>query len=247
MNSMQEIDLTIPFEPTLNDSTIHNLQFSSDQSFKLLYLNARSLNNPNKIDEIEHIVHSTKTTIHVIAITEIWLNDESAKFINIKNYTPIFCCRPTNRAGGVAIFVINQLTNFEIIEKYSNDSDSFLNIKITLKKCFINVICIYRQPNNRLDHIAAFLDKLENCLANTSRNTIVVGDFNFNLNLKNDSTIEEYISLINSNNFFICNKTIITRTASNTIIDHVLTNNIDQQMVLNFLENDYFDHKLILI
>lgn len=52
---MEEIDLTLPFQPASCDVELHSLHFHNSQSLKLLYLNALSLNSQNKQDEIAHI------------------------------------------------------------------------------------------------------------------------------------------------------------------------------------------------
>lgn len=71
MGSFQEIDMTLPFSPTIyNLNNLSSLKVNQSNSLKLLYLNARSVKN--KIEDISNIVNNTNTTIHIIAITETW-------------------------------------------------------------------------------------------------------------------------------------------------------------------------------
>lgn len=245
MNSMEEIDLSFDFHPNINSTNTSSLKFNTDKSMKILYVNARSLNTGH-IEEIEQTIHLSKSIIHVIAITETWVN-EANKFINIRNYTPNFCSRPNKRGGGVAIFILDHLSDFEIVDSYSNDHDSYLNIKLHFNENFVNLICVYRKPSSNLPNLIFFWDKFESFLRNTSNNTIVVGDFNFNLKLKEDVNINAYKNLIQGCNFHICDETTITRPASQSVLDHVLTNNINQEISLYYLENDNFDHNMIFI
>lgn len=113
-----DIDLTFPFCPKAVESDLPSLKLTNSNGLKMLYLNARSVNMPNKIDEIEH---STKTTIHIIAITETWLSKESEKYFNIQNYCSTFCSRPNKQGGGVAILIRKEIQNYEITSSFSDD------------------------------------------------------------------------------------------------------------------------------
>lgn len=247
MDSIHNIDLSFPFCPKTTVSDLPHLKFNTINGLKILYLNARSVNMPDKIDEIEHIIHSTKTTIHIIAITETWLSKESEKYVSIKNYTPIFCSRPNKPAGGVAIFIRNEIQNFEIATSFSDDRDSILSVHIKFRQKSLNLICIYRKPNGLIDEVKCFLDTLEKFLTDSSKDTLIVGDFNFNLKLKDESIINEYINVLQRNNFYICNNSTITRLASNSVLDHVITNNIAQNVALTYVDNDHFDHRIIFV
>lgn len=245
MNSIPELDLDFNFHPRIHVTTATSLQFITDTSLKILYVNARSLNTRH-VEEIEQIIHQSKATIHVIAVTETWVSGAN-KFINITNYTPTFCSRPNKRGGGVALFVLDHLSDFEVVDSYSNDHDSYLNIKLHFKQSYVNVLCVYRKPSLLVQHLNFFWEKLESFLKNTSNNTIVVGDFNINLRLKDDDIINTYINLIHGNNFHICDQLTITRPASQSVLDHVITNNINQEISLYHVENDNFDHNMIFI
>lgn len=181
-----DIDLTFPFRPKSLESDLPSLKLTTTNGLKILYLNARSVNMPNKIDEIEHIIHSAKTTIHIIAITETWLNKESEKYVNIQNYSSTFCSRPNKLGGGVAIFIRKEIQNYEITASFSDDRDSFLHINLKFKNKIWNLLCIYRKPNGLIEEIKSFLDTLESFLSNSPNDTLIVGDLNFNLKLIDD-------------------------------------------------------------
>lgn len=53
MNSIHDIDLSFPFHPKATVSDLTSLKLTKTNGLKILYLNARSVNMPNKIDEIE--------------------------------------------------------------------------------------------------------------------------------------------------------------------------------------------------
>jgi hypothetical protein len=82
--------------------------FGSNRTISLLYLNIRSMKN--KLLDLECIIKSFKVKIHLICITETWLSDGVAGFIELPGYSHAYSCRPHRRGGGVSIFVENDLT-----------------------------------------------------------------------------------------------------------------------------------------
>lgn len=86
--------------------------------FNLMYLNINSLYN--KLDDLESAIaeftrNDSKKTIHFIALTEVRLQEQQAKYFNLPHYTAFFCTRPDGY-GGCALFVHDTLGS-NIIEK----------------------------------------------------------------------------------------------------------------------------------
>lgn len=111
LNSISDLNLDQHFKPIIK-STDLTFNFKKSGSLKILYLNSRSLKN--KTFEIEQIISSRKNPVHIIAISETWLDIDSSQYVNITNFTPIHSCRPTERGGGVAFYIRSNLKFDEI-------------------------------------------------------------------------------------------------------------------------------------
>lgn len=245
LNSISDLDLDQHFKPSIQ-STDLAFNFKKSGSLKILYLNSRSL--ANKTFEIEQIISSKKAPVHLIAITETWLNEDNCKYVNISNFTPIHSCRPTERGGGVAFYIRSNL-QFDEIDSFSDDRNSLLHIKVKINNKYQHIVCVYRQPNTTTALIDEFLSMFYTfILRKKYRNVLILGDFNFNLiNRKVDNNVRKYEQLIKTNNYFFFDKCTITRTASNSLLDHILTNNISNKFSVYYVEHDISDHKLIFI
>lgn len=75
----------------------------------------------------------------------------------------------------------------------------------------------------------------------------MLGDFNINTRNNDNQITQQHLNTMASNNLHICDKNTITRTASNTTIDHIFTNNLNTQINLSYISHDILDHKIICI
>lgn len=234
-----------PLTTTQIHDDIHTIKFSSDETLKLLYLNARSIKN--KLEEITFIFNTFKTDIHIIAITEAWVRVGEEQFYDFDGYTAHYSGRTNRGGGGVAVLVKNNIKH-EMIDKWSDDDDSIINVQIQLNNKQYNILNVYRTPNTRADRISNFLstlhyhiDKLKNS------NTIITGDFNFNTLNEDDQHVQSYLNIMQSNGMHICNKSVITRDISKTALDHIYTNSFETQSNLHYVPYVNLDHRLIIV
>lgn len=95
LNSIDNLNINHLFKPSVKSVFLDGVSFKNSGSLKILYLNSRSL--CNKTFEIEQILKSVKSPIHIIAVTETWLNCNNTQYVNITNFTPIHACRPLER------------------------------------------------------------------------------------------------------------------------------------------------------
>lgn len=237
--------INLPLNPQINTiANIQDMHFTTTNSLKILYLNARSIKH--KLDEISYIIDELKTTIHLIIITETWVLESDINTIYIPNYSTCFSCRKDRRGGGAGIFVHENI-KYKVETQFCDNFTSIISITLFLKPYAMSITAVYRPPvNNKLfiDHFLNHIDKYLFDLKN--KNCIIMGDFNFNLLDHHNKNITEYKNVIASNGFFICDKTI-TRPKTNTCIDHVLTNNVNQDLHITHLEYDISDHHLLFI
>lgn len=241
MISLQEFDFSLPFEPiihTLDD--LKQIKFDKQDSLKLLYLNARSISN--KIEDLNKMLTTIKETVHLIAISESWLKDDSS-CLNINNYNVVSVTRTGSRiGGGVVLLIHHTITNYDCIYTYSDTFLSILSVKLIISNREQIVSVIYNPPNRGHQ----FIEVLETFMnSQKNKNSIIVGDVNIDL-LQSDSVCKEYKSILSCNNFYICDGLSPTRVQSGTVLDHVLVNDVNQSVTLNHIDTDISDHNIIV-
>lgn len=110
---------------------------------------------------------------------------------------------------------------------------------------FLINVC-YNPPNMNSARCEHFFDVLDNSLSKLkNKNSIIVGDFNINL-LDQNKTVDNYKSVLNSNNFFICDENTPTREISGSVLDHVIVNNFNQSVVVNHFNCGISDHNIMV-
>lgn len=245
----------IQYMPTIhpNSSTkilddISEVKFSERHSLKIIYLNARSLNN--KQEEIDYIIAALKHNIHVISITETWINENDASHFTFNGYHTIFSCRPKKSGGGSAIFIKNTIP-FEIIDNFSSNDNSFVSIRCLINNANWVITTVYRAPKINNEKLQRFFFQMNNHLdkINSIDNAriLVSGDFNINTRNENNPIAQRHIDNMTANGLYICDSKTITRRATSTAIDHIFTNNLTTQINLNYITYDILDHRLICI
>jgi hypothetical protein len=90
--------------------------FTNDQSMKILYLNARR-SLINKMVEPDFILKEAGNNINLIAVTESWFknNEIQPSYLQVTGFSLVTASRTERSAGGVAIYIRN---NLEFAEKY---------------------------------------------------------------------------------------------------------------------------------
>ena len=171
-------------------------------SFKLCYLNARSLHK--HIDDIRHDFNFANPDINIFSETRCMRSDNASMY-DIDGYT-LFrndghsLARPF---GGMAVF-----SRVEFLPGYPC-CYNINGIEITIMKAMIlphvTIIGIYRSPRISVQQLCAALDEvLRFC---TSQFNIFIGDFNINwLDEVNRRPLERFLSMI----ITICNSCLMS-------------------------------------
>lgn len=219
-----------------------NIAHIESGDINTLYINIRSIRTKNKINEIENILHTTKYTIHIIIITETWLNKDDAHLFNIPYYHHYYSVRPT-RSGGVSIYAHENILSNEIYN-ICFDSNNILGIKVNVGNRETSIFGIYKQPQSDK---SIFLDHLENILSN-NKNSYYFGDFNLNILNTTCTHINQYMDIISSTGNIILNNMdleYVTRISTGTIIDHIITDQLLNKTIINLHDTHISDHRYI--
>lgn len=134
---------------------INDVKFTEKQSLKIVYLNARSLNK--KQEEIDYIITALKHNIHVLSITETWINEDDAQHFSFFGYHTIFSCRPNKTGGGSAIFIA---IPFNIVDNFSTNENSFISIKCLINEVNWIITTVYRAPKTNNDKLQRFFNQM---------------------------------------------------------------------------------------
>lgn len=183
----------------------------------------------------------------IIAISETWFSFEKNEneFINIDGYYSYHSCRDTNtHGGGVSVYINDKLkSNLKV----NINSMAFNILIIKFLKSQLSITVCYRQPNN--NNLQEFFEILDDLFEKYTKN-IFMGDVNINLLNDNHINTIRYVTTIRSNGFHILNKCssdMVTRSASNSIIDHFLSDILDKKMKLSILPCSLTDHNAMIL
>lgn len=242
--------------PEIEEKT-DNFYFNSVNEFELHYrnvlieglnilqINARSILNYERFDQLKLIVQSLPCDLHAIIISETWINNYSiCDSYVIPGFTGSFSCRTDRSGGGLAIFIRDDI-NFEIIK--IADKENFV-ITLSLKNILpqqkdLLLTAVYRPPSTNVNE---FLNNLNNDICESANQSqIIIGDINIDT-LKNSHDSDAYQTMVVSSGFSICN-THPTRESSSSLIDHVVSN-ITERLQHNVITiySDFSDHNLII-
>lgn len=212
---------------------------------KCFYANARSIVKPGKFDELRCIIASLQVTIHIIILSETWIQSEDqAKMLQIPSYTHYYNYRQNKRGGGVSIFVHNNLEH-RLIKEQCLDDTHYLWVHVN--KFSLNIGAIYK-PNKT--NMNSFLEIYSEQLQKFRR-AIVFGDYNLDL-LNPDLVTRNYKNTLKESNYKILNKISkkhCTRetTSTKTMLDHVSSNLSENNFHFVTMESSMSDHKQILL
>ena len=211
----------------------------------VIHFNVRSIiKNKQKIEEL---LYDFNKSPHVIAISETKLNDDSnLGQTNIQGYHLLNENSKSN-AGGVALYVsqkLNYVRKPELSFVLPDSKNLFDEISLDIKTKALILGVNYRHPQNNFTTFQEQYCKLLNQLSYEKRNYIICGDININILSPNyKPTILNYLNELYS--VTCCNIiNIPTRISdsSATLIDHMYTNMLQNEVHGGVLINDISDH-----
>ena len=178
----------------------------------------------------------------VLAFSETRLGSDFEHLFCIPHYKTIFNSR--NTKGGGLLLAVDSNFNFtkmgEFCFMYEYIESLFIEIKINDENIILGLI--YRPPNSSYE---LFLEKYRfilECLGN--RKSYLFGDYNIDLLKYNDrSRVKFFVDMSMEFSYIpLINKPTRISTHSATLIDHIWTNNINENVNSAILMNDCSDH-----
>ena len=209
----------------------------------ILTVNVRSLKK--HLNDLEALVHSLESPPNVICLTETWLTDnDDIDSLLVPGYKNYAIKNRNTHGGGVMIQIQDSMS---LLETHSTDMEETLLVSLEYKKYSFKLATVYNPPRtNKLK----FVEKLDNFLNElTSLNcpTVVTGDFNIDIHVKNQLQ-SNYLCAISSNDFELANL-VTTRETSNsaTCLDHFIYQNLASSDFSVLTHENFSDHYPILM
>lgn len=171
---------------------------------------------------------------HIIAIKDV------------KDYFKVTSCRVGRTGGGVALLIHKSIESFEIIDSYQDNFFNFLLVKVKhlSQEFVINVV--YNPPTSNIAKSELFLNLLDRYLTKHKyKHIILIGDFNLDL-LNVNRITSDYLNVLKTNNFHICDSYTPTRPVSGTVLDHVAVNSLNLDVVVNHIDYCISDHNIMV-
>ena len=167
-----------------------------------------------------------------------------AEFLE-KGFKIIKLERETRTGGGLAI-LINRKVFKRILPCYKN-CEHFDNVGCTIiyKKTKINIVNLYRPPSQSKSQFLKSFDSFLSILLEKEGITIIVGDFNIDLN-KNDSITQSFLNLLNK---YDLSQLVNTCTRDSSLLDLIIiesSQSAKAKLLPNNLSVFRSDHKPIL-
>lgn len=196
---------------------------------------------PGKLDEIKCILHSIPDIIHAIVISETWIkSDLEAQSLPLPNYTHYYNYRRNSRGGGISIYAHNSVKHHLIEDVCKNDNHY---LWVHLNKFGVDIGGIYKpERTDNTDFLETYSEQLEK-----RKRAIVLGDFNYDL-LKKSQPTRDYKRALHESGYKILNKidtAYCTRQTNRTqtTLDHICTNLINNKFHLAVVDSAMSDHK----
>ena len=223
-------------------------------SLNILSLNCQSLNA--KFNELQIFIEEMcHDQFGVICLQESWLADNfEYSMFNLRNYSMIKQGKLCSEHGGLIIYVHDRYdisAPLTLIDSVSGWE--YLCIEISQKAPYPQkyvIVNVYRPPNEIADKFNIFVNEFDmflNNLSKINRSTYICADFNIDLlRIHKKHNYRNFFDTVLSAGFHpkITLPTRITDT-SNTLIDNILVNVIDDRHISGIMINKISDHQPI--
>jgi hypothetical protein len=212
----------------------------------------------SKFDQLkEFVLNLSQKNVKIVAIAlqEIW-SVPYPDLVNIPGFKFVYKLRTSGRGGGVG-FYVNDVFQFSLLNLVPFVDSQFENIVLeTVVDNKKHYLCnIYRAPSSpanesQRDLIENFNSRLEVLMNLTNKplyNSLIFMDSNINLLQLNSSQLSaEFLDTCHANGFIVSNlKASRICNDSYSLIDQILSNNIDNNITTGSIVSDLSDHFMI--
>ena len=251
--NFSNIDPELNFNNTIVPTEYYTIKEYCDKEFQnkfnlsILNYNVRSFFN--NLTHIESLMELMQDCFNFIVFSETWLNPLNFESCSLKNYSGYHTYRTDCRSGGVSVFVRQEYSS-ELVESlcFCNHNIESCVVRVNVGNARIFVVGVYRPHCGTID---AFTDELESIVCSPIvRNSLIfiAGDMNVNMNDSSSNSVQNYVSTLNSLNYFslINNDTRFSNNDTDlsqcrSAIDHTWVNELMpfESAIIRFDETDH--------
>lgn len=229
-----------------SEEPIDNVKYSLgtilQSKYHIVYININSLEN--KLDDLELLLHRLRNKrgidVHIVAITEVKINEETTKFCNLTDYNSFFSTN-LNGDGGVALFIHKSLPS-GIIKIQENGNVNCLLANIP--KLELNVGIFHAQPFTTLQSLS-IANNFKSVLCETQR-LILFSDINIDLLLSSKMFTKRCTDAIKAQEYSILNKIDAVSDTKARLL-YVLSNIKQFNYTYSLRDVSFSDNKIIVL
>ena len=234
-----------------NDTDFIDMLQQQQSKLSILNLNCQSLNA--KFDQFQCYISNICQSAHIDVITlqETWFNNKvDTSYFEFDDFEMISLNRRISKHGGLLIYVNKQYSHKELDLIPQSEVFEGLFLELRDKQCTSHKYIIgnlYRPPHSVISDLDTFIDEftmITNTFQSLNLKTYLCADFNIDLlKLNTNHKSNLFYENITQSGFFP-KITMPTRLASITLIDNILTNNIDCTHTSGVLTKNISDHQI---
>ena len=235
-----QFDSFYALEPNFRYYDTHEFHVLKDKltnPFSVFHTNISSLQHNG--DNLLDLIADLEFKFDVVAVTETWNpEDKKHKFIPpvIDGYSPYLGTTGSSLKGGCGMYINSDLS-------FNPRKD--LNTKIKTEECeletsWVELIMdkqpnrligvVYRHPRRNDTQSTDNLQTILNKIKKENKNTILLGDFNFDLlNHENNNLISKFLHMLIENSYQPCilEPTRIIQGNKPSLVDNIFSNSIE--------------------
>ena len=211
---------------------------TANSKLSVLHLNIRSINK--NFSELTDLLQTVDYQFQVIGLSETWLNDYSHS-VSVHSH------RKNRQGGGVGLYLASSF-DYKVRQnlKFENsETTDSLFVEVTVPKGKNIIIgVVYRAPDNNLTTFVKDFDEVLDKITKENKLCYIMGDFNVNImNYQTNNLTGEFLDSMYSDLLSpLINRPTRITSHTATLIDNIITNNIDADSVNGLLFSDISDH-----
>ena len=222
---------------------LDNISYLKRNTLTISNMNIRSI--PKNLQCFrEFILDISHINFSVLGFTETRLEPHLSSLYGLTGYSLYANSRNTH-GGGVALYVS---TDYEstVINQFtlSDPSIESIGVESIMTGKSVLFLCIYRPPSGNFNSFITGLSGILSSMCDKKYGGVYIfGDFNLDLMKTNDNNVFEFINLMYSFSLFpfITKPTRVTNTSA-TLIDHIWSTQIEENIGNYIIQTDITDH-----
>ena len=234
--------MTSNIKPTAEYDLIDEKPVVAPNDYSLLLININSLHA--HLEELKELLLAIKIMPALIFICKTRIRHKPLPNVNIDGY--LFMHKPSpTQARSVGIYVRNDIRvkrNNYFDLNLEGCEDLWIDVELNCAKSHYLYGVIYRHPNSKVNNFLQELNTKLSLITQKNKKCIIMGDINMNVIEKSTQTVDYLLMLQSSFFFSVLNKPTRITPTSKTLIDHMLTYDVNLTVIPCIIIHKIADH-----